>query len=537
VAMENAGANVGRLLLMEDDHYEVAASARLRNGELVVEKGDCSGDGRALPEDTIYKCWRTSKPVFIEDVGADGADGRDAAARSSACIPLKRHGRVVGMFYLENTVVGVTYTSSQVHLLDLIASQAAISLSNALLYRDLQRENQERLEAEREIREAKGRAEAANRAKSAFLAMMSHELRTPLNPIVGFVSLMVNEVTNEEHLEYLHTMSESADHLLELLSDILEYSKLEASTTGLSSRQFSMGKLIGECVAQVAQRAANKHLTLDVIADDAALARRFVGDTKRLRQMVLNLLDNAIKYTKVGGITLDVAAVERDAQTTEVSILVEDSGIGIAADQQASIFEPFFQCDSSSTRRYGGAGLGLAITKQFALLLSGDVSVTSVPGKGSCFRITVPLGRVDPQGGRDEVNAPELAAAGGHRATVLVVEDNDLNARVMTLLIKKLGHAVLRVASGAEALRIFPTQSFDLVLLDLQMPGMDGYQTAVSIRKDVKNFEVPIVAVTAHASADAKAKCIASGMNDFLTKPVSLSQMTATLGQWLDSTN
>src|SRR5690606_11800544 len=153
VAMENAGANVGRLLLMKDDHYEVAASARLRNGELVVEKGDHATDGRPLPEDTIYKCWRTTKPVFIEDVGAelpvspvDAADGRDAHARSIACIPLRRHGRVVGMFYLENTVVEVIYTSSQVHLLDLIASQAAISLSNALLYRNLQRENQERLE-------------------------------------------------------------------------------------------------------------------------------------------------------------------------------------------------------------------------------------------------------------------------------------------------------------------------------------------------------------------------------------------------------
>ena len=542
VAMENAGANVGRLLLMKDDHYEVAASARLRNGELVVEKGDHATDGRPLPEDTIYKCWRTTKPVFIEDVGAelpvspvDAADGRDAHARSIACIPLRRHGRVVGMFYLENTVVEVIYTSSQVHLLDLIASQAAISLSNALLYRDLQRENQERLEAERELREAKGRAEAANRAKSAFLAMMSHELRTPLNPIIGFTSLMVNEVTNEEHLDYLHTMSESAEHLLELLSDILEYSKFEASTTGLSSRQFTVGKLIAECIAQVTQRAEHKRLTLDVVADDAVLARRFVGDTKRLRQMVLNLLDNAVKYTRVGGITLDVTAVERDAETTEVSIIVEDTGIGIAEDEQASIFEPFFQCDSSSTRRYGGAGLGLAITKQFALLLSGDVSVTSVPGKGSCFRLTVPLKRVDPLDGRDEVTAPELAAAGGRRARVLLVEDNDLNARVMTSLIEKLGHAVVWVPSGAEALRTVPTQPFDLVLLDLQMPGMDGYQTAVAIRKDLEDVDVPIVAVTAHASADAKTKCLASGMNDFLTKPVSLSQMKATLGQWLDS--
>jgi signal transduction histidine kinase/CheY-like chemotaxis protein len=441
------------------------------------------------------------------------------------------------MFYLENTVVAVTYTSSQVHLLDLIASQAAISLSNALLYRDLQQENQERLEAERELREAKGRAEAANRAKSAFLAMMSHELRTPLNPIIGFTSLMLNEVTDDEHVDYLQTISESAEHLLELLSDILEYSKLEASTTGLSARKFSMGKLIGECIAQVAQRAEQAHLTLEVIADDAVLARRFIGDTKRIRQMVLNLLDNAVKYTKVGGITLDVSVVERDAETTEVSIVVEDTGIGIAEDHHSSIFEPFFQCDSSSTRRYGGAGLGLAITKQLALLLSGDVSVTSIPGKGSCFRLTVPLRRVDPLDGRDEVTPPELAAADGRRVTVLVVEDNDLNARVMTSLIKKLGHAVLRVSSGAEALRTFPTQSFDLVLLDLQMPGMDGYQTAAAIRKGRENVDVPIVAVTAHASADAKAKCLASGMNDFLTKPVSLSQMTATLGQWLDSPN
>ncbi|MCX4247835.1 hybrid sensor histidine kinase/response regulator [Paraliomyxa miuraensis] len=540
VAMENAGANVGRLLLVEDDRYEVAASAWLRNGELVVEKGNDSGNGRPLPEDTVYKCWRTRKPVFVEDAGADipdAVEGRHERTRSSACIPLRRHGRVVGMFYLENTVIGVAYTNSQVHLLDLIASQAAISLSNALLYRDLRRENQERLEAERELREAKSRAEAANRAKSAFLAMMSHELRTPLNPIIGFTSLMVNEITNQEHLDYLHTMTHSANHLLELLSDILEYSKFEASTMGLAPRQFSMGKLIFDCVAQVAPGAEQKQLTLRVVADEAVLARRFVGDAKRLRQMVLNLLDNAVKYTKVGGITLDASVEERNAETAEVSIIVEDTGIGIAEDQQASIFEPFFQCDSSSTRRHGGAGLGLAIAKQFALLLSGDLGVTSVPGKGSRFRLTVPLGRVGLLDGREEMPAPELAAAARDQATVLVVEDNDLNAQVITAIIKKLGHAVLRVSSGAEALRTLPTQSFDLVLLDLQMPGMDGYQTAVAMRKDTMHLDVPIVAVTAHASADARAKCLASGMNDFLTKPVSLSQMTATLGQWLDRPN
>jgi CheY-like chemotaxis protein len=295
-------------------------------------------------------------------------------------------------------------------------------------------------------------------------------------------------------------------------------------------------------LARVVRRALDltrtRHqLPAETFSYDGPVSLRIMGDPGALETAVLNLLDNAVKYTKVGGVTLDVSAVERGAETTEVSILVEDTGIGIAEDQQASIFEPFFQCDSSSTRRYGGAGLGLAITKQLALLMSGDVGVTSVPGKGSCFRLTVPLRRADSLDGADEVTAPELTPAGGRRATVLLVEDNDLNARVMTLLIRKLGHAVLRVSSGAEALRTFPTRPFDLVLLDLQMPGMDGYQTALAIRRDVKNFEVPIVAVTAHASANARAKCLASGMNDFLTKPVSLSQMTATLGQWLDSPN
>jgi signal transduction histidine kinase/AmiR/NasT family two-component response regulator len=374
------------------------------------------------------------------------------------------------------------------------------------------------------------RAEAASRAKTEFLAMMSHEIRTPMNGILGCASMLLDtQLLRPEQREFAQTIRSSGESLLAILNDVLDYSKIEAGRMTIEEGACDLRSVCTDVHRLLNQAAAQRGLTLQVNYQ-TEVPQLITGDPVRIRQILLYLVSNAIKFTESGGVRIEVSR----PSLVRVRISVVDTGIGIAADKLSRLFERFTQADASITRRYGGTGLGLAISKQLVELMGGTIEAASSPGDGSTFSFELPLIAAATQSSSVSAQSPEARSFSVGRR-VLVVEDNPINQRVAEHMLARLGHSVQLAHNGREALARLAKEHYDLVLMDCQMPEMDGLEATAHIRDQVSavlDHAIPIVAMTANAFAEDRERCLAVGMTDFLAKPVTRTALAEMIEKW-----
>ena len=385
---------------------------------------------------------------------------------------------------------------------------------------------------------ARDLAEAANRAKSVFLSNMSHELRTPLNGIMGMIALAQRRATEPKQIEQLLKATRSADNLLAIISDVLDIARIEADHLVLAQVQFTLGQVLDTLRDAVDTLAEAKGLSLVIECPPDVAGRALYGDPTRIGQILINLVGNAIKFTAQGQVTVRVdSLLPRVEGQVLITLQVIDTGIGIAAADQERIFAPFEQVDGSTTRAYGGTGLGLALCRNLARAMGGDIAVASAPGKGSAFRVSVAVSstgtprQMPAEAASDD--PVQLVGAEHAGASVLLVEDEPVNREIMFDLLDAAGLIVVRAEDGEQAVEACRYALFDLILMDITMPRMNGIDATYAIRSIPAHARTPIVAVTANAFEEDRDACIRAGMNDHVSKPIRTAAFYATVGHWI----